>query len=154
MPNTFTQIYIHIVLAVKNRNALINQSWEDKLYKYITGIVQKMGQKMLLINGMPDHIHFLIGMKPDCNLSDLVREIKKSSSSFIKEERLTKFNFNWQTGFGAFSVSHSQLDKVINYIINQKEHHKKRTFKEEYLDLLNKYMVEYDEKYLFEWIED
>ncbi len=154
MPNTFTQIYIHIVLAVKNRNALINQSWEDKLYKYITGTVQKMGQKMLLINGMPDHIHFLIGMKPDCNLSDLVREIKKSSSSFIKEERLTKFNFNWQTGFGAFSVSHSQLDKVINYIINQKEHHKKRTFKEEYLDLLNKYMVEYDEKYLFEWIED
>lgn len=136
MPNTFTQIYIHIVFAVKNRNALINQTWEDKLYKYITGTVQKMGQKMLRINGMPEHIHFLIGMKPDIAISDLVREVKKSSSSYIKEEKLTKFNFNWQTGFGAFSVSHSQLDKVINYIINQKEHHRKRTFKEEYIELL------------------
>ncbi|KXK52405.1 MAG: transposase [Chlorobi bacterium OLB5] len=154
MPNTFTQIYIHIVFAVKNRNALINQTWEDKLYKYITGTVQKMGQKMLRINGMPEHIHFLIGMKPDIAISDLVREVKKSSSSYIKEEKLTKFNFNWQTGFGAFSVSHSQLDKVINYIINQKEHHRKRTFKEEYIELLKKYEIEYDEKYLFEWIED
>lgn len=154
MPNTFTQIYIHIVFSVKNRNALINQTWEDKLYKYITGTVQKMGQKMLRINGMPEHIHFLIGMKPDIAISDLVREVKKSSSSYIKEEKLTKFNFNWQTGFGAFSVSHSQLDKVINYIINQKEHHRKRTFKEEYIELLKKYEIEYDEKYLFEWIED
>lgn len=113
-----------------------------------------MGQKMLRINGMPEHIHFLIGMKPDIAISDLVREVKKSSSSYIKEEKLTKFNFNWQTGFGAFSVSHSQLDKVINYIINQKEHHRKRTFKEEYIELLKKYEIEYDEKYLFEWIED
>ncbi len=154
MPNTFTQIYIHVVFAVKNRNALIKQDWEDKLYKYITGIVQKSNQKMLRINGMPDHIHFLIGMKPDCNLSDLIREVKKSSTNYIKENKITKFNFNWQTGFGAFSISHSQLDKVINYIINQKEHHRKRSFKEEYIELLNKYMVEYDEKYLFEWLED
>lgn len=154
MPNTFTQIYIHVVFAVKNRNALINQSWEDKIYKYITGTVQEMGQKMLRINGMPDHIHFLIGMNPDCNLSDLIREVKKSATNFINEERLTKFNFNWQTGFGAFSVSHSQLDKVINYIINQKEHHRKRTFKEEYIELIQKYEIEYNEKYLFEWIED
>ncbi len=154
MSNTFTQLYIHIVFAVKNRNALIDKTWEVKLYKYITGTVQKMGQKMLRINGMADHIHFLIGLKPDLAISDLVREIKKSSSSYIKEEKLTKFNFNWQTGFGAFSVSHSQLDKVINYIINQKVHHRKRTFKEEYIELLNRYMIEYDEKYLFEWIED
>lgn len=154
MPNTFTQLYIHFVFAVKNRNALINRSWEDKLYKYITGTVQKMGQKMLRINGMPDHIHFLIGLKPDIAISVLVREVKKSSSSYIKEKGLTKYNFNWQSGFGAFSVSHSQLDKVINYIINQKEHHRKRTFKEEYIELLRKYEVEYDEKYLFEWIED
>ncbi len=153
MPNTFSQIYIHIVFAVRNRNALINQSWEDKLYKYITGTVQKSGQKMLRINGIQNHIHFLIGVKPDCRISDLVREIKKSSSSYIKENRLTKFNFQWQTGYGAFSVSHSQLDKVINYIINQKEHHRKKTFKEEYIDFLNKYMIEYDEKYLFEWID-
>jgi hypothetical protein len=93
-------------------------------------------------------------MKPDCRISNLVRETKKSSSSFIKENKLTKFNFQWQTGYGAFSVSHSQLDKVINYIINQKEHHKKKTFKEEYVEFLNKYMIEYDEKYLFEWIDD
>lgn len=154
MPNTFTQIYIHVVFAVKNRNALINQVWENKLYKYISGTIQKLNQKMLRINGMPDHIHLLIGMKPDCNLSDLIREIKKSSNQYIKDNNLTKFNFNWQTGFGAFSVSHSQLDKVINYIINQKEHHRKRTFKEEYLELLNKYEIEYDEKYLFEWVEE
>ncbi|MBE2219762.1 MAG: IS200/IS605 family transposase [Ignavibacteria bacterium] len=154
MPNTFTQIYIHIVFAVRNRNALINQSWEDKLYKYITGTVQKSGQKMLRINGIPNHIHFLIVMKPDCRISDLVRETKKSSSSYIKENKLTKFNFQWQTGYGAFSVSHSQLDKMINYIIIQKEHHKRKTFKEEYIDFLNKYMIEYDEKYLFEWIDD
>ncbi|HWA04914.1 MAG TPA: IS200/IS605 family transposase [Ignavibacteria bacterium] len=154
MPNTFTQIYIHIVFAVKNRNSFINQTWENKLYKYITGTVQKMGQKMLRINGMQDHIHFLIGLKPDIAISDLVREVKKSSTNFIKEEKLTQFNFNWQSGFGAFSVSHSQLDKVINYIINQKEHHMKRTFKEEYIELLKKYEIEYDEKYLFEWIED
>ncbi len=153
MPNTFTQLYIHIVFAVKNRNALIDQSWEEALYKYITGTVQNMGHKMLRINGMPDHIHFLIGMKPEIAISDLVREVKKSSTNHIKEKNLTKFNLNWQTGFGAFSVSHSQLDSVINYIINQKEHHKKKTFKEEYLELLNKYIIEYDEKYLFEWIE-
>lgn len=154
MPNTFTQLYIHIVFAVKNRNSLINQTWEDKLYKYITGTVQKMGQKMLRINGMPDHIHFLIGLKPDIAISDLVREVKKSSTSFIKEKKLTKLNFSWQSGYGAFSVSHSQLDKVINYIINQKEHHRKRTFKEEYIELLKKYEIEYNEKYLFEWIAD
>lgn len=154
MPNTFSQIYIHIVFAVRNRNALINQSWEDKLYKYLTGTVQKSGQKMLRINGIPNHIHFLMGIKPDCRISDLVREIKKSSSSYIKEQKLTKFNFQWQTGYGAFSVSHSQLDKVISYIVNQKEHHKKKTFKEEYIEFLNKYMIEYDKKYLFEWIDD
>ncbi len=109
---------------------------------------------MLRINGMPDHIHFLIGMKPDCRISDLVREVKKASTNYIKENKFTKFNFNWQTGYGAFSVSHSQLDKVINYIINQQEHHKRRTFKEEYIELLKKYMIEFDDKYLFEWIED
>ena len=102
---------------------------------------------------MPDHIHFLIGMKPTCCLSELVREIKKSSNNFIKEEGFTKFKFNWQEGFGAFSYSHSQLDNVINYIINQKEHHKKITFKEEYIGFLKKFNVEFNERYLFEWIE-
>ena len=102
---------------------------------------------------MPDHIHFIIGMKPSCCLSDLVREIKKSSNDFIKEEKLSKFKFNWQEGFGAFSYGHSQFDKVIAYIMNQKEHHKKKTFREEYMGFLKKFNVEYNEKYLFEWIE-
>lgn len=154
MPNTFTQIYIHIIFAVKNRNALIKSEWEEKLYRYITGIVTNKNQKMMQINGMPDHIHFLAGMKPDCCISDLVREIKKSTVDYIKENKFTKFDFSWQSGFGAFSVSHSQIDKVIKYIINQKEHHRKKSFKEEYFEFLKKYNVEYDERYVFEWLED
>ncbi len=150
--STFSQIYIQIVFAVNGRDSLINLMWEDRLYKYITGIVQKKEQKMLAINGMPDYIHFLIGMKPSCCLSDLVREIKKSSNEFIKENKLTKFRFNWQEGFGAFSYSHSQLDVVIKYIMNQKEHHNRSTFKEEYLEFLKKFNIEHNENYLFEWI--
>jgi REP element-mobilizing transposase RayT len=153
MANTFTQIYIHIVFAVKGRQCLISPEWEDRLYKYITGIVQNKEQKMLAINGMPDHIHFLIGMKPTCCISDLVREVKKSSNDFIKDNKYTKFRFNWQEGFGAFSNGHSQLDRVITYIKNQKKHHQKRSFKEEYLELLEKYDIKFDTKYLFEWVE-
>lgn len=153
MPNTYTQIYIQVVFAVKGRNSLINHSWEEQLYKYITGIVQNKGQKMLAINGLPDHIHFLIGMKPDCALSDLVREIKKSSNAFIKENKFTKLKFQWQEGFGAFSYSHSQLDDVVGYIMNQKQHHKRKTFKEEYFELLTKFNIVFKNEYLFEWIE-
>lgn len=151
---TFSQIYIQVVFAVKGRNSLIKKEWEKELYKYITGIVQNKEQKMLAINGMPDHIHFLIGMKPSCCLSDLVREIKKSSNTFIKEKRFSKYKFVWQEGYGAFSYSHSALDNVIGYINNQKEHHKIKTFKEEYKDFLIKFQVDYKNEYLFEWIED
>jgi len=151
--STYSQIYIQTVFAVHGRNSLIMTEWEELLYKYITGIVQKKGQKMLAINGIPDHIHFLIGMKPSCCLSELVREIKKSSNDFINEEKISTFKFSWQEGFGAFSYSRSQLDRVIKYILNQKEHHKKRSFKEEYIELLKKFKVEYNEKYLFEWIQ-
>lgn len=154
MPGTFSQIYIQVVFAVKGRESLIHTSWEEELYKYISGIVRNKEQKMLSINGMPDHIHFLIGMKPSCCLSDLVREIKKSSNSFIKEKKLSRFKFQWQEGFGAFSYSHSNLDAVIKYIEKQKEHHKKRTFKEEYLEFLEKFNIEFKNEYLFEWIED
>ena len=150
--STYSQIYIQVVFAVQNRNALINPEWEERLYKYITGIVQKKEQKMLAINGVPDHIHFLIGMKPTCNLSDLIREIKKASNEFIKEEHFLKLKFNWQEGFGAFSYSHSQLNDIIKYIMDQKEHHKKSTFRDEYLSFLKKFNVQYDEKYLFEWL--
>ncbi len=153
MPNTFTQIYIHTIFAVQGRQSLIRPEWENKLYKYITGIVQNKEQKMLAVNGMPDHIHFVIGMKPTCCLSDLVREVKKSSNDYIKENKFTKFKFSWQEGFGAFSNGHSQLDRVIAYIKNQKIHHKKKTFKEEYLGLLQKYQIKFEDKYLFEWIE-
>lgn len=152
--STYSQIYIQIVFAVKKRDSLIQNTWEDELYKYITGIISNKGQKLLAINGMPDHVHILIGMKPSCCLSDLVREIKKSSTTFIKEKKITKFNFRWQEGFGAFSYSHSSLNNVIAYIQNQKEHHRKKTFKEEYIEFLEKFQIEFKDEYLFEWLED
>ena len=154
MSSTFSQIYIQVVFAVKGRQSLIHSDWEEELYKYITGIITNKGQKLITINGVSDHIHILIGLKPACRLSDLVREIKKSSNSFIKEKSFTKFKFEWQEGYGAFSYSHSALDNVIAYINNQKEHHRKKTFKEEYLEFLKKFQIEYNNEYLFEWIED
>ncbi|WP_460965497.1 IS200/IS605 family transposase [Spirosoma litoris] len=153
MPGTFSQIYIHVVFAVKGRNSLIAPTWEENLYKYITGIVQQKGQKMLAISGMPDHVHFLIGMKPSCCLSDLIREIKKSSNAFIQESQYCKFKFEWQEGYGAFSYSHSALDSVIAYITNQKDHHRNRTFQEEYTTFLRKFQIEFKQEYLFEWID-
>lgn len=152
MADTYTQIYIQVVFAVQNRNALIDKLWEERLFQYTTGIVQNKGQKMLAINGMPNHIHFLIGMKPTCCLSDLVREVKKSTNEFIKENKFCPYQFKWQSGFGAFSYSHSQLDNVIGYIMNQKEHHKHKTFQEEYLKLLAEFNIEFMNEYLFEWI--
>jgi REP element-mobilizing transposase RayT len=154
MADTYSQIYIQIVFAVQNREASIKSSWEEELYKYITGIVQNKGQKMLSINGTSNHIHFLIGMKPTCCLSELVREIKKSSNKFVKEKKFTPYNFQWQEGFGAFSNSHSQLNDVIKYIDNQKEHHKKLTFRDEYLAFLKAFEIEYKVQYLFEWSEN
>lgn len=152
--STFSQIYIQVVFAVKGRNSLISQSWEEELYKYITGIITNKGQKLIAVNGMPDHIHILIGMKPSCCLSDLVREIKKASNAFVNEKKFSKFKFEWQEGYGAFSYSHSTLNNVIAYIQNQKEHHKKKSFREEYIDFLKKFEVEYKEDYLFNWIEN
>ena len=151
--SAYSKIYIQVIFAVKGRASLIQSDWEEKLYKYITGIIRNKNQKMLAINGIPDHIHFLIGMKPSCCLSDLVREIKKSSNDFINEENFCRTKFYWQEGFGAFSCGHSDLDRVIKYIMNQKEHHRKRTFKEEYLQFLKKYEIEFKDEYLFEWIE-
>ena len=152
MSSTYTQIYIQVVFAVKGRQSLIQQAWEESLYRYITGIIQNKEQKLLAINGMADHLHFLIGMKANCCLSDLVREIKKSSNEFIRSNSYCN-NFYWQEGFGAFSYSHSQLTTVISYIMNQKEHHKTRTFKDEYMELLHKFEIQYENERLFEWIE-
>jgi len=153
MAGTFSQIYIQIVFAVKKRDSLINRHWEEELYKYISGIIRNKEQKMLAINGMPDHIHFLIGMKPSACLSDLVREIKKSSNEFINEMKFSKYRFQWQEGYGAFSYSHSELDNIIKYINNQKEHHKVQSFREEYKEFLNKFQIEHKDEYLFEWME-
>jgi REP element-mobilizing transposase RayT len=153
MANTYTQIYIHIVFAVKGRENLIRGEFKDELHKYITGIVTNKNQKLIAINGMPDHVHIMIGLKPDQALSDLVRDIKANSTGFVKEKKWTKGKFGWQEGFGAFSYSRSQLTTVIRYIQNQERHHSKKTFKEEYLEMLEKFNIEYDSKYLFDWIE-
>ena len=153
MANTFSQIYIQIVFAVKGRESLIPQKHKEELHKYITGIITKRGQKLLAINCMPEHTHIFIGMKPTCNLPDLVRDVKSISSGFIKNKKKILTSFSWQEGYGAFSYSHSQLTNVIQYINNQEQHHKKRTFKEEYLDLLKKFETDYDERYLFKWID-
>jgi REP element-mobilizing transposase RayT len=152
MANTYTQIYIHIVFTVKGKLSLIPQKHKIELYKYITGIITNKNQKLIRINGTSDHIHILIGLKPDKALSDLVRDIKANSSKFINEKRWILGKFAWQEGFGAFSYSHSQLDNVIRYIDNQEEHHKTKSFKEEYLEILEKFKVEYNKDYLFDFI--
>ncbi|MFD2516731.1 IS200/IS605 family transposase [Salinimicrobium flavum] len=153
MPGTFSQLYIQIVFAVKGRQSLIAEKWETELYKYITGIITNKNQKLLAINGMPDHIYIFIGLKPSCCLSDLVREIKKASNEFINNKGFLKSKFEWQKGCGAFSYSHSAVDNVILYIQNQKEHHRRRSFKEEYKEFLIKYRIEHKDEYLFDWIE-
>lgn len=152
MPNTFSQLYIQIVFAVKNRNYLIDASWEENLYRYISGVVTNKDQKILAINGMPDHIHLLIRIRPSCCIADLVREIKKSSDLYVKEQQFTPHKFQWQDGYGAFSYNYSEVERVTNYIHNQKEHHKKKKFKEEYIHLLNEMQIEFEEEYLFDWI--
>lgn len=153
MANTYSQIYIQIVFAVRMRRALILNSWEEELYKYISGIIKNKGQKLLAINGMPDHIQILIEVKPISCLSDLVREVKKSSTEYIIENKFSKFKFQWQEGFGAFSYNHSQIKNVINYILNQKEHHKKKKFQKEFTNYLKKYETPYKEEYLFDFID-
>ncbi len=150
MANTYTQLYVHVVFTVKGRSNLISTRWKEDLYKYITGIITNEKQKLMIINGMPDHLHLLIGLKPDCNLSDLVRTIKANSSKWINENRFVVEKFQWQTGFGAFSVGTSSVDAVINYIKTQEEHHRKKTFKEEYIEFLEAYQIDYNINYLFD----
>jgi putative transposase len=153
MANTYSQIYIQVVFAVYGRENLIKPEWKDEIYKYISGIVKNKKQKLIAINGVSDHVHILLGIKPNCDLSHLVQEIKANSSRFINDERFVHGRFNWQEGFGAFSYGYSQLDTVIGYIQRQEEHHKKKSFREEYLGFLEKFQVNFDEKYLFEWVE-
>ncbi len=153
MPNTFSQIYIHVVFSVKYRTNLINKSWKDELFKYITGIVKTKNQKLISINGTRNHVHILLGIKPDARLSDLVRDIKANSTGFINSKRFSAGKFEWQEGYGAFSCSQSQLPDVIKYIENQEEHHRVKTFREEYVQFLEKYNIKFEEKYLPEFID-
>lgn len=154
MSNTYTQIYIQAVFAVKGRQNLIFQDHEDELYRYIGGILRNKGHKSLAINGMPDHIHVFFGMKPTEALSDLIRDIKANSSGFINNKKWFRRKFSWQEGFGGFSYSRSQLNNVIGYIKNQKEHHKKKSFREEYLSFLKEYAIQYDDRYVVAPIEE
>ena len=149
MANTYTQIYLHVVFAVEGRQSLIAPEHNDELQKYIAGIVAGQKQKLIAINNMPDHLHLLVGLKPDLALSDLVRDIKAGSSKFINEKHWVKGRFSWQEGFGAFSYSRSQLGAVIRYIENQQKHHAKQTFREEYVELLEKFNVDFDPRYIF-----
>ena len=153
MTNTYSQIYVQIVFAVKGRQNLIQKQNREELQKFITGIVTNRKQKMLAIFAMPDHIHILVGLKPNIAISDLVRDIKAGSSKFISDKKWLVNKFSWQEGFGAFSYSKSQINNVVKYILNQEEHHKKKSFKDEYLDFLKKFEIEYKEKYLFDWID-
>ena len=154
MANTYTQIYIQIVFAVKGRQNLISKENREELHKFITGIISNRGQKLFAVFAMPDHVHILVSMSPNMLISDLVRDIKAGSSKFINEKKWTNEKFNWQEGYWAFSYSKSSVDSVVKYILNQEEHHKNKTFKNEYLDFLEKFEIEYDSKYLFDWIED
>jgi len=147
--NTYTQIYIHVVFAVQGRQSLIPAARKMELFKYITGVLKNRDQKLIAINGMADHVHVFIGMKPAVALADLVRDIKAASSGFIHEKRWVRRRFSWQEGFGAFSYSRSQIGTVIRYIENQQKHHAKRSFREEYIGLLERFGVDFDRKYIF-----
>lgn len=149
MADTYTQIYIQFVFAVQNRSSLIHPEWENDLHKYITGIIQNKSHKMIAINGMPDHLHLFIGFRPVDHISELIKVVKGESSKWIKEQGLVQGKFRWQEGYGAFSYSRSHIDRVYHYIMNQKEHHRTKTFLEEYTDLLEKFKVDFDKRYIF-----
>jgi putative transposase len=153
MANTFFQIYIQVVFAVSNRQSLVKPEFKEELYKYTTGIVRNQGQKLIAINGVADHIHLLIGLRPAMALADLVQEIKVDSTHFINKKKWIRGRFSWQEGYGAFSYGHSQLDTIVRYIQNQEQHHKRSSFKSEYLTFLRKFEIAFDEKYVFEFIE-
>ena len=150
MANTYSKIYLHIVFSVLRREYLISETHKEDLHKYITGIISKRDQKLLAINCMPDHLHIFIDYKPSMPLPDLVRDIKANSSGFINKQKWFKGQFNWQEGYGVFSYSQSQKSSVIKYIQDQEKHHIKSSFKEEYLKLLKRFNVDYDERYLFD----
>ena len=153
MADTFSQIYIHLVFSVKGRQNIIHKTWREELFKYVSGIIKGRDQKVFAIGGMPDHIHILISLRPNYLVSELVNSVKTNSSKWINSKGFIKGKFNWQEGYGAFSYGQSQLDHVIQYINNQELHHQRKSFKEEYIELLEKFNIKFDEKYLFDWVD-
>ncbi len=153
MANTFSQIYLQFVFAVKNRQSLIQKENKEELHKYITGLVHHRKSKMLAVHCMPDHAHIFVGFKPVMEISDFVKEIKVESNEFIRDKNWMGSNFAWQNGYGVFSYSQSHIDAVVKYILNQEKHHQKKTFKQEYHQLLDKFEIPYEEKYSFDFVE-
>ena len=153
MAGTYSQIYIQAVFAVKGRGNFLLKPWREEVFKYMAGIIKEKNQKPIIVNGVNNHVHVFIGLKPVMALSDLIRDVKNNSSNFINQKKFVKGNFSWQEGYGAFSYSHSHIDSVYQYILNQEEHHKKKTFKKEYIEFLQKFEIHHDEKYLFDWEE-
>jgi len=153
MAGTYSQIYIQIVFAVQGRQNLLQKEWRQEVFKYVAGIIKNKGQKPIIVNGVEDHVHVFVGLKPSMALSDLVRDVKNNSTNFINNHAWIRDRFNWQEGYGAFSYGHSQIESVYNYILNQVQHHAKQSFRDEYMDFLKKFEIEHDVKYVFEWMD-
>jgi len=154
MPGTYSQIYVQYVFAVKGRANLLHDDWRDELLKYISGIITGKDQKAIIVNGYRDHVHVFVGLKPSMKISDLIRDIKNNSSNFINSNNWIKGKLSWQEGYGVFTYSHSHIDNVYQYILNQESHHAKKTLEEEYIDFLKKFDIKYEDKYLFDWITE
>lgn len=153
MAGTYSQLYIQVVFAVKGRQNLLCKDWRTEVFKYMCGIIRNKGHKPIIVNGVSDHVHAFVGLKPAMALSDLVRDVKNNSTNFINDHAWIKSKFCWQEGYGAFSYSHSQIETVYNYVLNQEEHHNRQTFEDEYLDFLRDFEIEHDVRYLFEWLD-
>jgi REP element-mobilizing transposase RayT len=153
-PGTFTQMYVQLVFAVKNRDAVLTKNFRTRVFEYISGIITNLKHKSIIVNGTSNHVHILIGLNPSVSISDTVHDIKRSSSLFINNGKLCPGKFSWQEGYGGFTYSRSQIADVYNYIENQESHHKKKTFREEYIDILTKYEIEFDPQFLFDFLDD
>ncbi|NOU45893.1 MAG: IS200/IS605 family transposase [Bacteroidales bacterium] len=153
-PGTFTQLYVQLVFAVKNREAILHKSIRNRIFEYMSGIITQMNHKSIIVNGVSNHVHIFIGLNPTKTISETVHDIKRSTSLFINDEKLCPYKFAWQDGYGGFTHSRSQIHDVYQYILNQEEHHKKQTFRDEYIQYLKKFEIEYDERFLFDFLDD
>lgn len=154
MAGTFSQMYVQIVVAVKGRENLLQKPWRDEVFRYMAGIVKGKNQKPIIVNGTATHVHLFVGLKPSMAVSELTRDVKNNSSNFINDRKFVRGKFSWQEGFGCFTYAHSQIDNVYRYILNQEEHHHRKTFREEYLEMMQRFEIKYNEKFLFDWIEE